>query len=110
MAPATQYAYAVFTRDAVPNYATPATATVSVITPCSVSTIEANTHITSDTTWRTCTVHVVQGLVVDPGVTLTVQAGAVVKAIDSSSTLTVLGTLVAQGTAAAPGGIHLDRR
>ncbi|MBK8468241.1 MAG: hypothetical protein IPL45_00150 [Actinomycetales bacterium] len=46
--------------------------------------------------WRT------RGIIIDPGVTLTVQAGAVVKAIDSSSTLTVLGTLVAQGTAAAP--------
>ncbi|MBK8468240.1 MAG: hypothetical protein IPL45_00145 [Actinomycetales bacterium] len=53
--------------------------------------------------WRT------RGIIIDPGVTLTVQAGAVVKAIDSSSTLTVLGTLVAQGTAAAP-AVFLDRR
>ncbi|MBK8468236.1 MAG: hypothetical protein IPL45_00125 [Actinomycetales bacterium] len=33
VAPATQYAYAVFTRDAVPNYATPATTTVSTPSP-----------------------------------------------------------------------------
>ena len=62
------------------------------------STLEANT------TWAASAgPYVLNGQIpVQPGVTLTIEPGTVVKGLNSTSLLEVSGTLVAQGTAQAP--------
>lgn len=58
--------------------------------------------ISSNTTWQASDIHQVAGdLTVAAGVTLTIQPGAVVK-FDDSRMMTVLGTVLADGTQAQP--------
>jgi len=57
--------------------------------------------ISADTTWPAGTYHVVSNVAVNNGVTLTIQAGAVVK-FDPGTELKVYGKLDANGTSVSP--------
>lgn len=68
--------------------------------PPSGTTVPANVHLTTDTTWTTAgSPYVLAGTAwVDPGVTLTIQPGVLVEGSGTGSQLQVKGTLVAKGT------------
>lgn len=58
--------------------------------------------ISADTTWDTTCVHIITGsVIVDAGVTLTIDPGVIVK-FDNLKGIVVNGTLIAQGTSANP--------
>ena len=114
LSPGTQYSYAFFAHDAVPNYATAATKTISTSTACTgPEVVHVSGVIATNTTWApgACgtTFLLSDVLVVPAGVTLTIAPGVVVKAAGGwacdyniSCALSVQGTLNAVGTAAAP--------
>jgi len=82
----------------------PATITVTVVeAEAEPDSIIVSGMIGEDETWTSARVYVLAGAVVVPDdVTLSIQAGAIVKGLDTSSMLVVRGTLVSQGTDAAP--------
>ncbi|MBP2269195.1 hypothetical protein J3A64_004735 [Pseudarthrobacter sp. PvP004] len=102
----TTYSYSVFAKDIQGKYAAPAKATVTTIAApdnCSVPR-QVVADISQDTVWgASCPeVVLVKGMrKVSPGVTLTIQPGTVVK-FHYTSSLSVDGSLVVNGTAAAP--------
>lgn len=68
------------------------------IQPANAATIIAPTSITANTTWTSDNVYVISGSsTVQPGVTLSIQPGTVVKFDSSYAYLDVKGTLQALG-------------
>ena len=63
--------------------------------------ITAPGNITTNTTWAAGNVYVINGTTVNAGATLTLEAGAILK-FASNGSLSVSGSLVANGTAASP--------
>jgi hypothetical protein len=112
LTPGSTYSYSLFAHTASPSYSTGTSVTTTTTTPCTPSIQDVSGIIASNTTWSpTCvTAYVVDGpLDVPAGVTLTLQPGVVVKselgsspAECSSCSMSVEGSLVAVGTAAAP--------
>ncbi|MCJ7624719.1 MAG: fibronectin type III domain-containing protein, partial [Anaerolineaceae bacterium] len=64
--------------------------------------VNAPAIISVDSPWESGFVYLVSNTTVNEGVTLTIQAGAIVKFVNSSSVLIVHGTLDVQGTAESP--------
>ena len=101
-APGSTYSYALFSFDTHQNYAAAATLTVAVPIPAVAHVCGA---LTTDTTWspRLASVYVVDCTVTIPsGVTLAVDAGAVVKVRSGGGIEVDGGSLSVVGTAAAP--------
>jgi hypothetical protein len=67
-----------------------------------LATTTITSNISSNTTWSSSTVYIIAGnIAVDPGVTLTVNPGTIIK-FGTQNRLTVDGTLDARGTSADP--------
>ena len=93
----TTYSYAVFARDAVPNYALAATVTLTLAKVVHVSgSLTGNAEFTADTLYV-----VDSDLTVAAGATLVVDAGTVVKVKDGAA-IKAPGTLKVTGSASAP--------
>ena len=104
LTPGASYSYALFAHDGVPNYAEPATIAVTTAACTYAAIVHESGTITTDTTWSpACAgVYILDSTVTIPsGVTLTVDAGAIVKAANGAG-LDVDGTLAVEGTAADP--------
>jgi len=96
---ATTYSYALFAHDSAGNYAPAATVTLAA----APNLIDVSGTLTHNATWSptAATAYIVTGtLDIPAGVTLTIDPGTVVKALNTK--LTVGGSLVASGTAASP--------
>ena len=102
----TQYSYAFFAHDAVPNYASGVTKSATATASCVVDVVHVAGEIAADANWNTgaCPLVVVldANVIVPAGVTLTVGPGTVVKATSASVSLAVYGSLVANGTSGSP--------
>ena len=106
LSPGTQYSYAFFAHDAVPNYATAATKTASTNALCGgPEIVHVSGAIDTDTIWApdSCgTVWVLDNQInILAGVTLTINPGAIVKAANGVI-IQASGRLNANGTAASP--------
>ena len=100
LTPGATYSYALFAYGNAGNYASAATVTVTIGT---LAPVDVSGTLTQDTTWSpaAASAYIIQGsLDVPAGVTLTIDPGAVVKALGSQ--LSVEGTLDAVGTAGSP--------
>ena len=107
LSPGTQYSYAFFAHDAVPNYATAVAKTATTTTlGCDPTVIHVGGSVATDTTWtasQPCgVVYVLDADIrIEAEVTLTINQGGIVKAA-TDSMLTVAGSLVVNGTEADP--------